>query len=105
MRKGRRKNKQGQPSFQTENHLHFRLCHVCLFLNESDHEVKTCKKCGSDFRPETSEAGVDEVEQALDLIWQQSSEAAAEEEEYDEPAFAALRRRGFKTVHGLKVRW
>ena len=26
--------------------LHFRLCHVCLYLNESTMTVPSCQKCG-----------------------------------------------------------
>jgi hypothetical protein len=104
LRKNRRKKSQS-PKLQPENHLHFRLCHVCLFLNESEQEVEHCHKCGSVFQPDGGD-GIDSAEAALNAIWEQvAAQGGAEEEEFDEPAFAALRRRGHKTVHGLKVRW
>lgn len=33
----------------TDESIHFRLCHLCLHLNESPHEINRCEKCGHDY--------------------------------------------------------
>lgn len=35
-----------RPQLQEEPIAHFRLCHHCLFLNESNEEVVKCDRCG-----------------------------------------------------------
>ncbi len=42
------KSHKSQPSPLTEA-VHFRLCHVCLFLNESNEVIAECEACRCEF--------------------------------------------------------
>ena len=46
MKKGRARKVAAQvPIFSEKDHVHFRLCHICLHLNESSSEILRCQQC------------------------------------------------------------
>lgn len=107
MRKGRKKqvHTKTPTAVRPESPLHFRLCHRCLFLNESNLEIESCQKCGSGFEPEL-DSTFEESESQIDRIWATDNQRDDQlEQEPEDSPFSALRRRTQKIVHGLKVRW
>ena len=54
------KNKQAQRI--REESIHFRLCHLCMNLNEAAGEIHRCGKCGHDYHSISDYLMSDEVE-------------------------------------------
>ena len=44
----------------------FRLCHHCLFLNESESEIHHCLQCEKDFMPSEGDSWEEESDRDLD---------------------------------------
>ena len=42
----------GQRPFGEDGHMHFRLCHLCMHLNEADQEISECSECQHAFKDE-----------------------------------------------------
>jgi hypothetical protein len=42
-------HRKSPPRHSDESILHFRLCHFCYFLNESESEINRCARCEKDF--------------------------------------------------------
>jgi len=52
MKKERRHPK--LPLAKTEvGNMHFRLCHLCAYLNEGDAEIESCRHCAHTFKDES----------------------------------------------------
>ncbi len=46
--------------------IHFRLCHLCLNLNEASSEVSRCEKCNHEFHSISDYLMSDDIELAVD---------------------------------------
>ena len=106
MRKGRQQNNPlAGPPKRDLPEVFLRLCHYCLYLNESDKEIEQCERCEKCFSPKQvnhsysyqdsdSETDSDSsLEQALDSL---------EEELETRPEEKAF---GKTLVNGLNVKW
>jgi hypothetical protein len=113
-RRGRKIESLREPRFSSNELqalLHFQLCHVCLYLNESSEEISTCKKCGEPFlRPEDPHADEDlqsvmKSDPFEDFEEGDGSESLVTEirsgDEDEEPSYQEKDR----GLYGLRVRW
>lgn len=66
----------------------FRLCHHCLFLNESEEEISRCLRCEKGFLPS-------EVE-----LWEDEQYDDGEEDEHEAPL---ARKKHY--LNGLNGKW
>jgi hypothetical protein len=96
--------------------LHFRLCHICLYLNEASEEILGCKKCGEAFaEPNDPHAKIDIQEVAAEANAQDPFEDWDSDEEegesndshWDEMEYTPNPRRSrlLEKLYGLCVRW
>lgn len=69
----------------------FRLCHHCLFLNESESEIYRCLQCEKEFSPPESNSWEDENEMELDQL---------DEDENETPL---IRKKSY--LNGLNGKW
>ncbi|NBT58270.1 hypothetical protein EBT16_05750 [bacterium] len=77
----------------------FRLCHHCLFLNESEFEITKCQKCELKFTPVNKEGfPLVSEEQVFDQVMEE------DEEENEEPQETAPPRKK-SSLTGLNVKW
>ncbi len=90
MKKGR-KSKAPFPPHQGAGHesIHFRLCHICLILNESDNPIIECQGCHRFFAADTQFAKLGEEQ----------------EEEVELEELVELGRRRPQALTGLTVLW
>ena len=88
------------PNVSYDVPLHFRLCHVCLHLNESNHEIINCEKCQ---RYLTIESLVEEKLAAKRRMTHEEVEEQEILEEHD-AVFEGSKRRG-AGLYGLAVLW
>lgn len=100
MKRNRKKAASPSSASVRDDQLHFRLCHVCLHLNESNVEIIQCTKCQRYLTIESL------VEEKLAEKRGASPEEIEEQEilkEHD-AVFAGSRRRG-GGLYGLAVLW
>ena len=104
----KRRKSQSQSVF-SEEHLHFRLCHGCWYLNQSNSEVTQCERCHrafpSQYPREMFAAGGEDPFAASGLMpgnGMEDDEDAFEDESLDDSA--DFRQAGFGLT-GLSVRW
>lgn len=93
MKKGRIKNSRSQKAESGKEFVHFRLCHVCLHLNESSSDIVRCEVCR---RYLSFESGWEQMEKP------QAATASVDEE--DELIAPSLRKRPL-LLTGLSVLW
>lgn len=74
-------SRQNDNSMEIGN-LHFRLCHLCLFLNEAEAEIEECMRCHHVFRDEALKQFWDNNDQEAfsDQINYPPEQESAEEE-------------------------
>lgn len=87
---------------------HYRLCHVCLHLNEGNKDVFQCVRCNSQlsWNAYTLQAGNDES--LIDDVWNADLDdtEGGESAGLDEAAMAEIRRkRAARRILGLSVRF
>lgn len=92
MKKRARKNVRPAALARNES-IHFRLCHLCLNLNEAADEVIRCEKCGHDYHSISDYLMSDEV----DLVVGEDESEGME----DADSLERLRARGSKRLNGL----
>lgn len=100
MKKNRRKTASPSHASIRDEALHFRLCHVCLHLNESNVEIIQCAKCQRYLTIESL------VEEKLAQKRGASAQDVEEQEilEEHDAVFEGARRRG-AGLWGLSVLW
>jgi hypothetical protein len=101
-RKGRKRTQANQAGYAIDGqHSYFRLCHLCLYLNEGDSEVVRCTKC--------SKYLISATEPDLNAEWRSLAADEEDDEELsEEEAEAQLRGTGFRKragLTGLSVVW
>ncbi len=100
MKRRRKKNQPSSPyslGVKADEQLHFRLCHVCLHLNESESDIEQCQRCQ---RYLTIENLVEE-KLAARLLGGEDDEDEMDEELMEG---SMVRRKG-GGLNGLAVRW
>lgn len=86
-----------------DGHLHFRLCHLCLHLNEADQEIEECSECQHTFKDEILVQFFDNADrEAFSDAHpdEQLEEAAAEERDEESESVKPAR-----DLNGLSVRF
>jgi hypothetical protein len=81
-------SRSGREPVRTES-IHFRLCHVCLYLNEAAQDIAECEACNCSF--------------VSDSVWDTSSKEAQYDAE-DEDMTEAFKAKD-KGLNGLTVVW
>ena len=90
------------PSKQEESgHMHFRLCHLCYFLNEGNSEVTECSQCRHAFKDESLTQFFDNNDQEAFSDQLETPEPPPVEEREDASGRMESRRQGH--VYGLSV--
>lgn len=85
---------QGKRSSVSQESIHFRLCHLCFYLNESREEIHRCAKCEHDFYS-VSDYLMSDAED-------ENADDGLEVEVVPMGALAArARSRGFRRLNGL----
>ena len=99
-----------QPEFPSKSGLNLRLCHRCLYLNESPEEIKKCGRCESQFLGESMASSPhwedDEWDEPLspaEELWQRSEDGGERAESQDSQGSPLPRKR--RRLNGLAVRW
>jgi hypothetical protein len=79
--------------------LHFRLCHVCLHLNESTTSVLSCQKCNHALGLPL----VDQAARELDADWDPFIDPPSSNAQ--QPEISPEIERALGGIAGLDVRW
>jgi len=106
MKKGRQQNNPlAGPLKRDLPEVFLRLCHYCLYLNESDQEIEQCDRCEKCFspKPENPASSYQDSNSEIDSdsYFEQAFDSLEEELETrpEEKAF------GKTLVNGLNVKW
>jgi hypothetical protein len=86
---------------EVQESLHFRLCHVCLQLNESSSEIDKCHRCHTSFKADLHEN--EEMELDGTVLQVEDLDEGDLEEEIG-LSYSAFRRKSPRLA-GLTVLW
>lgn len=89
--------------------LHFQLCHVCLYLNESSQVITDCRKCGEPFQRPVDPHEDEDIQSVTPsdpfADWDDDSEDAQETQVEEQEEQDNSYRETDKGLYGLRVRW
>ena len=109
MNKGRKKTPRFVSTSVGKDHLHFRLCHICLHLNESSSDILQCHRCQRYLTIEPLLARnpiLGKLESELDdAKWDDEREEQAVDGEENLSLRAPALRKRTGGLHGLAVLW
>lgn len=104
--KKRGRNQELLPAREAEGNLHFRLCHLCFFLNEGNSEISECERCQHAFTDEALTQFFDDYdEEAFSDQLEQPAPPEQEEYENEKGERISSKRPVTGQVYGLSVRF